>query len=199
MSRTPPTPEIRPAGPEHADQIFSAAETTFELHRAHRPGQEKTFEGSDLQAFLCQGLNRYGQHRVFAAFLNARLIGYMLISAPKPGSALAFVNDIWVHERHRGKGIAPSLLAEAIRNQEDAGWGYLAATIADWNTASLGAFRRAGFLEWKNHGLKDDGHGFHILVRPRRGKVLPRPLLRWFWLLGAVPVLIAFALSVLTL
>ncbi|WP_425099105.1 N-acetyltransferase family protein [Tropicibacter sp. S64] len=172
------TVDILPADTALLGPVLRAAETTYKLHNTHRAGEPSgPFRDSILHEWLNEALQGSPRHAVLAAFREGQFAGYMLLSAPEEGQSLAMVNDIWVDERQRGRRIAPALLAEAIRLQEKAGWDFLAGTIADWNTASTAAFRRAGFLDWRNHGVKDDGRRIHILVHPRKGVTLPRR--RW--------------------
>lgn len=182
--------EIRAAGPDDSAAILRAAETTFHLHNGEQ-GRSGDFAGSAVCLLHTEAMEGSPRHALYVADLGGELVGYMLLSAPEAGSGLAMVNDIWVSEPHRGKGIAPALIAEAMAQQTTQRWDYLAATVADWNHASTAAFRRAGFLDWKNHGLKDDGHRFRILLHPGQGRQMPRGRLR------RRPALLALGLVIL--
>ncbi|WP_136441169.1 GNAT family N-acetyltransferase [Pacificoceanicola onchidii] len=188
--------EIIPAGPDVQDEILAAAKETFRIHRAATTGGKERFEDSDLQVFLMDALTGSARHRVFAARSDAAFAGYMLLTAPEDGSTIAFVNDIWVDPQHRGKGIAPALLTEAIAAQDADGWPYLAATIADWNLASRGAFRKSGFLEWREHGFTDVDKPIHIMIHPGKGLGMPNAGQRkpWiYWACGAALLVTALA------
>lgn len=70
-----------------------------------------------------------------------------------------YLEDIFVREAYRGRGIGKALLATVARLAVDRGCGRLEWSVLDWNAPSIGFYRSLGARpmdEWTVYRIDDD-------------------------------------------
>jgi GNAT superfamily N-acetyltransferase len=121
------------------------------------------------EALLRDGFSQSPKFRVLLAEWDGEAAGYALFFdyySSFEGRAGLFLEDIYVRERYRGKGIGKALLARiaslaARQNCFGVRW-----QVLDWNTPAIDFYKSLGatFLdEWKTVSL--DGDALEHLAR----------------------------------
>ncbi len=90
-------------------------------------------------------------HPVWVAQVGQEVAGWCSLSAYRPGrQALQHSAEIsyYVHQDHRRKGIASTLMQHAIDVCPELGLKVLFAVLLDVNTASVALLERHGFEKW---------------------------------------------------
>ncbi|WP_422925220.1 GNAT family N-acetyltransferase [Singulisphaera sp. PoT] len=75
------------------------------------------------------------------------------------GQAGLYLEDVYVRETHRGRGIGKALLASVARVAVDRGCGRLEWSVLDWNAPSIGFYRSLGARpmdEWTVYRIDDE-------------------------------------------
>jgi GNAT superfamily N-acetyltransferase len=70
-----------------------------------------------------------------------------------------YLEDIFVREKHRGKGIGRALLTTLARIAVDCGCGRVEWSVLDWNETAIGFYRSLGALpleEWTVYRIDDE-------------------------------------------
>lgn len=133
--------EIRQAGPADVDRIvhFIGALAEYErLGHAVRIGEadvERDLFGANPKVF-CE-----------IAFLDGAPAGFALwycTYSTFQGRHGIWLEDIFVEEAHRGKGIGRALMAQLAARCGAEGLGRLAWWVLDWNEKSIGFYRALG-------------------------------------------------------
>ena len=91
------------------------------------------------------------KYPVFVADDSSHVIGYCSLSAYRPGRmALRFTAEIsyYVHENHRGLGIASALIQHAIGECAQLDIRTLFAILLDINSDSVRILKKFGFQQW---------------------------------------------------
>lgn len=147
---------IRPARPDDAEALVNLvrelavyehleeyAKATPEALRAHlfgpRPAAEAIVAEADGAAV---GFALY-----FATFSTFR---------GQPG---LYLEDIFVREAYRGRGIGKAMLATVARIAVDRGCGRLEWSVLDWNEPAIGFYRALGARpmdEWTVYRIDDE-------------------------------------------
>ncbi|WP_224814102.1 GNAT family N-acetyltransferase [Hasllibacter sp. MH4015] len=146
---------IRPAEEGDRATIIAASQKTWDAHRARQPhafpenGWEMLMARDHVLAFRdAKGQPVNQSENLFVADAEGQIVGYVLLSWHLRRDAEAYhkgsVNDIWVHEDWRGKGIAMELLETAKAEAEARDWHDLTAQVWD-GAPSADLFARAGF------------------------------------------------------
>ena len=55
-----------------------------------------------------------------------------------------YLEDLYVHEHERGRGVGRRLLEHLARLAIDRGWGRMEWAVLDWNEPAIGFYRRLG-------------------------------------------------------
>jgi GNAT superfamily N-acetyltransferase len=140
---------IRPAIPGDQHALFELVKLLARYERlepavtgsAEALGQHLFGERPSVEALLAeQGTDAVG----FAVFF-----GTYSTFLTRPGIHL---EDLFVRESHRGRGLGRALLAEVRRIAEKRGVGRLEWNVLDWNAPAIAFYERAGatiFPEWR--------------------------------------------------
>ena len=75
------------------------------------------------------------------------------------GKAGLYLEDLFVHQNHRGKGIGKALMAHLARRCGENGWSRLQWAVLDWNTPSIDVYKSLGaemLDEWTGVRLSGD-------------------------------------------
>jgi phosphinothricin acetyltransferase len=91
------------------------------------------------------------KYPIYVAELNRRIVGYLTISAYRPGRmALRYTAEVsyFVHYEHHRKGIATRLLRHAINMCPTLKIKTLFAILIDSNEASIRLLEKFGFEKW---------------------------------------------------
>ena len=150
------TPEITNAPLEFKDQITAFCRATYEAHRKANPEQwpgdffEKIIAPTIEQRFRdAKGGVLQSSPTIFVAKVDGDLAGYYRLSHIPKDDGFSYysvdLEDIYVVEAFRGKGIGAALLGHAKGQLKDGDWDRLNATVADWNTGSRALFENGGF------------------------------------------------------
>src|SRR6185437_9065530 len=70
-----------------------------------------------------------------------------------------YLEDIFVREPHRGRGIGKAMLATVARIAVERGCGRLEWSVLDWNAPSIGFYRSLGARpldDWTVYRIDDD-------------------------------------------
>jgi len=70
-----------------------------------------------------------------------------------------YLEDIFVRERYRGRGIGKALLATVAKTAVECGCGRLEWSVLDWNTPSIGFYRSLGARpmdDWTVYRIADE-------------------------------------------
>jgi GNAT superfamily N-acetyltransferase len=84
---------------------------------------------------------------VILAERNGEPVGFALFFANfstflgRPG---LYLEDLYVHEHERGRGVGRRLLQHLARLAIDRGWGRMEWAVLDWNEPAIGFYRRLG-------------------------------------------------------
>jgi GNAT superfamily N-acetyltransferase len=76
------------------------------------------------------------------------------------GRSGLYLEDLFVRETWRGKGVGGRLLAELARIALERGCGRLEWSVLDWNTPAIDVYRRLGAVpmeEWTVFRLEGEG------------------------------------------
>lgn len=136
---------IRVAGREDATRVQAMLEAL-----AAATGHEGAIRGS-IEDLVRHGL---GDHPLFSVFLASRggEDAGMLLCFPEysswRGKRGVYVQDLYVAEAHRGRGIARALLARAAEGGE-----YLRLSLAADNSAAARFYAATGFAEAVNERI----------------------------------------------
>jgi GNAT superfamily N-acetyltransferase len=77
------------------------------------------------------------------AFLDGQMVGMIMGSHD---SRKGWLNRLAVIPEHQGKGIAQALVEEMERRLKDRGFHIIAVLIEDGHDASMGLFKKAGYV-----------------------------------------------------
>ena len=122
-------------------------------------------------ALLRDGFSQSPKFRVLLAEWDGDAAGYALFFdyySTFEGRAGLFLEDIYVREQYRGKGIGKALLAWVASAASDQNCFGVRWQVLDWNTPAIDFYKSLGatFLdEWKTVSLDGDA-----LERVARGK-----------------------------
>lgn len=75
------------------------------------------------------------------------------------GQAGIYLEDLFVEQEHRGKGIGKALLARLAKIAVERGYGRLEWAVLDWNEPSIEFYRSLGAVpldEWRAYRLEGD-------------------------------------------
>jgi len=144
---------IRPASKE---DMMSLSEMIHEFAKFEKLSAVVT--ESDL---IRDGFGADPKFRVLLAEWDGKLAGYALFFdyySTFEGRAALFLEDIYVRQAFRGKGIGQALMARVagIARQENC-FG-MRWEVLDWNTPAIDFYKKMGatFLDaWQNVALKD--------------------------------------------
>jgi len=148
---------IVPAPPALKEEIISRVEATFATHREHQPfafpanlSTVAVRPAIDF-SFTRNGWGVKESPNIFAAYLGETFTGYIQLSTwadddPQLERYVS-VDDIFILQEYRGRGLGAALLAHVKDMARARGWGNLTATVWAWNAASAGLFEREGFVE----------------------------------------------------
>lgn len=132
---------IRPALPADTNAIFHLIQ---ELAVYENLMHQVTGTPDDLGEHLF-GDVPYAEAMV--AEMEGQLIGFALFFKnystflTKPG---LYLEDLFVQEAYRGKGIGKALLKAVAQITQDRGYGRLEWSVLDWNETAIAFYRRMG-------------------------------------------------------
>jgi GNAT superfamily N-acetyltransferase len=141
--------EIRPAKSEDV-------ETIFQLIHALADYEKLSHEVTGTAALLHEHL--FGAHPCIEALLadhQGKSIGFALFFTnystflTKPG---IYLEDLFVMQEYRGKGIGKAILAALARLALERGCGRLEWSVLDWNEPAIAFYQRIGATvlpEWR--------------------------------------------------
>jgi GNAT superfamily N-acetyltransferase len=121
------------------------------------------------EALLRDGFSQSPKFRVLLAEWDGEAAGYALFFdyySSFEGRAGLFLEDIYVRERYRGKGIGKALLARIASLAAQQNCFGVRWQVLDWNTPAIDFYKSLGatFLdEWKTVSL--DGDALEHLAR----------------------------------
>ena len=138
---TQATVQIRPARPEDTDNIHAGligiAETVGELHRMHSTPDDIRRDGfGDRPHF-----------QVLIAEIDSEFAGmclYFPIYSTWRGKPGAFVQDLFVAEKFRGKKVGQKLLRRLAKQVNGDGGGYLELAVDTGNVGAQRFYERIG-------------------------------------------------------
>jgi len=124
---------------EHAGQVLA-------IYQAGIEEGDATFETS-VPGWAEFSAARLPDHRFVAVDGNARVLGWIAVSATSRRSAYAGVveHSVYVHPAARGRGLGRRLLEALIASTEAAGIWTIQSGIFPENTASIALHRAVGF------------------------------------------------------
>ncbi len=109
--------------------------------------------GLEYIAWLQEQISKHGGEILIAAEADL-VVGYAVVVTHMPSEdedeiayEYAFVRDIAVNERHRGKGIGKRLLTECEQRARDAGAERLRITVLSRNAGPRTLYTKFGFAE----------------------------------------------------
>jgi GNAT superfamily N-acetyltransferase len=150
------TISIRPAMP---DDVPTVASLIRALSRYEKLEHEVTLTEDKLRASMF-GARRYAEALI--AEEDGKPVGFALFFhnystfLAQPG---LYLEDLYVHESHRGKGIGKLLLAELAKIAVERNCGRLEWAVLDWNVDAIGFYERLGARpnsEWTVYRLTGD-------------------------------------------
>jgi len=122
------------------NQAITAGQKTADTKQVAIDDQEQWFEGHIAK-----------RHPIFVAEDSNIIVGYLSISAYRPGrQALRFTAEVsyYIHFEHHRKGVASNLLQHAIVMCPALQIKTLFAILMDSNQASIGLLEKHGFQKW---------------------------------------------------
>ncbi len=137
---------IRDGEPRDADLI---SELVRDLADYERLAHEATAKAKDFRAALSEG-----HCHVLIAEWEGEPCGlalYFFNFSTFLGRRGVYLEDLFVREQHRGKGVGKALLARLARIAKDNDWGRLEWWVLDWNAPSIAFYRSLGAVpmdEW---------------------------------------------------
>lgn len=122
------------------NQAIAAGQQTADITPVTVADRERWFEDHASDA-----------HPIFVAQENESVVGYLTISAYRPGrSAVRHTAEVsfFVHVEHQRQGLASRLLQHAIDQCSALEIRTLFAILIDSNAGSIGLLERHGFEQW---------------------------------------------------
>ena len=150
------TISIRPATPDDAPTVALLIRA---LSRYEKLEHEVTMTEDKLRATM------FGPRSFAEALLaeeDGKPVGFALFFhnystfLAQPG---LYLEDLYVHESHRGKGIGKTLLAHLARIAVERNCGRLEWAVLDWNVDAIGFYEQLGAKpnsEWTVYRLTGD-------------------------------------------
>jgi GNAT superfamily N-acetyltransferase len=145
---------IRPANPSDVPILNTLIHEFAEFERLPMTATEA--------ALLRDGFSESPKFRVLMAEWDGQPAGYAFFFdyySSFEGRAGLFLEDIYVRDRYRGKGIGKALLARVASVAREQGCFGVRWQVLDWNTPAIEFYKRLGatFLdEWKTVSLDGD-------------------------------------------
>ncbi len=147
---------VRRAGPDDAESVYAFVCALAHYEREPdaveaTPETYRTQLASDTPPFECLLAEEAGSPRGFALFFTT----YSTWRG-KPG---IWLDDLFVPEEHRGRGIGKALFAAVGRIAVERNAGRLEWSVLDWNEPAIGFYRALGaeqMDEWTTHRLTGD-------------------------------------------
>lgn len=148
---------IRPAEPRDCQNICSLI---YELAVYERLAEKAIATPGDIERDL------FGENpviRVLIAEEDGRALGFALFFRSystflgRPG---VYLEDLFVHEADRRRGVGKALLSAVAQVAADEGAGRLEWSVLDWNETAIGFYKRLGaeFMDgWTTCRLEADG------------------------------------------
>lgn len=148
---------IRPAEPRDCQTI---CDLIYELAVYERLAEKAIATAGDIERDL------FGPNpviRVLIAEEGSQVFGFALFFRSystflgRPG---IYLEDLYVHESDRGRGIGKALLSAVAQVAADEGAGRLEWAVLDWNQSAIGFYKklRAEFMDgWTTCRLESDG------------------------------------------
>ncbi len=147
---------IRPATPDDAATVLSFIHALAVYER--EPDAVETTEdtlgsqiGTSPPPFECVLAEEDGVARGFALFFHSY--------STWRGKRGIYLEDLFVPEEHRGRGIGGALLRHVARVAVERDCARLEWSVLDWNEPALGFYRALGAVamdEWTVHRVTDD-------------------------------------------
>jgi len=150
------TISIRPATPDDAPTVALLIRA---LSRYEKLEHEVTMTEDKLRATMF-GPRSYAE--ALLAEEDGKPVGFALFFhnystfLAQPG---LYLEDLYVHESHRGKGIGKTLLAHLARIAVERNCGRLEWAVLDWNVDAIGFYEKLGAKpnsEWTVYRLTGD-------------------------------------------
>lgn len=147
---------IRPSRPDDAETLVALI---HELAVYEKLEQYARADPDDLRAHL-HGPRPFAEAIVAEA--AGEVVGFALFFSTYStfrGQPGLYLEDIFVREPHRGRGIGKAMLATVARIAVDRGCGRLEWSVLDWNAPSIGFYRSLGARpldDWTVYRIDDD-------------------------------------------
>lgn len=121
-------------------------------------------EGPDKDAKLRlkkDGLDENPKYNAFVVFVDDKAAGfvvYFLTYATFSAKPTLFIEDIFVGEAYRGKGIGKSIFDHCIEEAKDKKCGRIDFAVLDWNQPAIDFYEKIGAerLPWFSYRLDED-------------------------------------------
>lgn len=146
----PVTPRIREAVRSDADRILSLMEAYWAFEQA--PGFESGRIRRQLEDFLCTP--KFG--RAWVAEEGGRVVAYVVaayVYSFEYGGSMAELDELFVVEGSRGRGLGRALIATACEALERHGCVAVQLQVADCNEAGQRFYDREGFAPKSGYRL----------------------------------------------
>lgn len=160
---------IRPATPADLPDIVRLVR---ELAAYEREPEAATATEADFHAALFPA---HGHPTTFALVAedDGRVVGiavwFLTFSTWNGGNGI-WLEDLYVEESHRGRGLGAALLSALAEICVERGWKRLEWTVLKWNTPSIEFYRALGaapMSEWETHRVT--GEALQGLAARARG------------------------------
>ena len=150
------TATIRPCRPEDAETLV---QLTYELAVYEKLEQ---YALATAEAFRTHLFGPKPAAEAILAEVDSYPVGmaiYFSTFSTFRGQAGLYLEDVFVREAYRGRGIGKALLATIAKIAVDRGCGRLEWSVLDWNAPSIGFYRSLGAVpmdEWTVYRLADE-------------------------------------------
>lgn len=140
----PPNLRIEPATLEDLPALVDLLFDLFSQERDFTPDRDKQHRGLKLI------LEQPNRGRIFVLRNEARIIGMinlLITISTAEGGFVLLLEDLVIHQDHRGQGYGSQLLAFAHRYAQDKGFLRITLLTDKPNIRALNFYRRHGYVE----------------------------------------------------